>query len=450
MAADGRLAREPKGNPLMTERLYLHVGAPKSGTTYLQQVLELNRPALAAAGMLVVGERHLDRIHAAMVVREDPRLAKLPRRAQEAWTRLVSQIRAWEGSTAVLSYELFAGASADQVRRALADLDGLEVHVVITARDLAAAVPSAWQERLKFALTTPLEEWKPRPESAGPRAEWGWRTLDPAGVARRWGADLPPDRVHVVTVPRRGSRPELLWERFSEALGLDVPGLDLKPQRSNESLGVAAAELLRRVNVALADRLPGNREQAVWIRDTLAHGVLAGLGGDRIGLTEAQYADALARSEKAIAELRAAGYAVHGDLDEIAATRGEERTPGQATDAEVAAAGAAAVAELLLLLRERTRERDEALGATLDDESAGLLTKGKRLVRNATSVAVRKEHDRLAARVEALEAELHRTRRLQLRVAELTDLVTELLLPADQQDSGLVEERLAAYREGVL
>ena len=27
----------------MTRRVYLHVGAPKSGTTYLQQVLETNR-----------------------------------------------------------------------------------------------------------------------------------------------------------------------------------------------------------------------------------------------------------------------------------------------------------------------------------------------------------------------------------------------------------------------
>src|SRR5690606_12765964 len=168
---------EPKGRP-MTDRVYVHVGAPKSGTTYLQGVLETNRALLGAAGIRVVGERHLDLVHAGMVIREDPRLERLPATARSAWDRLVAEVRAWEGPVAIISYELLAGASAEQVERALADLTGHEVHVVITARDLAGAVPSAWQERLKFGLTTPLEDWSPRPESAGPRAEWGWRTLD--------------------------------------------------------------------------------------------------------------------------------------------------------------------------------------------------------------------------------------------------------------------------------
>ena len=87
----------------MTERVYLHVGAPKSGTTYLQRVLDANQATLEAAGTLLVGERHLDRVHAAMAVREDPRLADLPESARTAWTRLVRQIDAWRGPAAVLS-----------------------------------------------------------------------------------------------------------------------------------------------------------------------------------------------------------------------------------------------------------------------------------------------------------------------------------------------------------
>ncbi len=190
----------------MTKRVYLHVGAPKSGTTYIQQVLEDNRARLHDAGVRVVGDKHLDRVHAAMVVREDPRLEALPEAARTSWERLVKQIHGWRGDVAILSYELFAGASAEQVAAALADLAGLEVHVVITARDLGASVPSAWQERLKFALTTPLEEWRPRPERAGVRAEWGWRTLDPAGVAARWGAGAgarPRPHRHRAPGPRR-------------------------------------------------------------------------------------------------------------------------------------------------------------------------------------------------------------------------------------------------------
>lgn len=435
----------------MTERVYLHVGAPKSGTTYLQNVLATNRELLAAAGVLVVGETQLDRIHAAMVIREDTRLEQLPPRAASAWTRLLEQVQEWPGATAILSYELLAGAAPAQARRALADLAQFEVHVVVTARDLATAVPSAWQERLKFAATTPLERWMPEPASAGPRSEWGWRTMDPSGIAARWGATLPPDRVHVVTVPRHGVDPEELWHRFAEATRLDdVAGLDLHPARSNESLGVVPAELLRRVNERIRDRLAGNREHALWLRDLLAHGVLAGLGRERIGLTDAQFEDARARSSEAIEALTSAGYSVHGELQDIAATRPDARTPGQATDPELLETAIQAVVELVLLLRRRTEERDAAVEDLARVEQVSARGFGRRVLWSASAVALRRDAARLEERVEALSAELQKQRRLQLRVAELTDLVSELLVPSAEQDERLTAPRLRQYRQAVL
>ena len=429
----------------MTQRLYLHVGAPKSGTTYLQQVLEANRARLAAAGVLVVGESHLDRVHAAMVVREDPRLDHLPARARTSWRRLVDQVVAWRGESAVLSYELFAGASAEQVAAALADLPGIEVHVVITARDLGAAVPSAWQERLKFALTTPLERWKPRPEPAGARAEWGWRTMDPAGVAARWGAGLPPEHVHVVTVPRDASDDHELWRRFAAACGIDVPGLQLDVERANASLGLVAAELLRRVNEQVREPITGNREQARWLRDTLAHGVLVDLDREPIGLTDRQFADAALRSTEAVAALREAGYAVHGDLDDLRASRRDARTPGQATDTELLAVAVATIVRLLELVRERTLETSGP-ASSVDEEGSRLAALGKGVVRRVTAPRVDSRDEGLRARVSELEAEVARSRALHLRVAELTDVVTELLLPPRSSDGRVVAKALTTYR----
>lgn len=431
----------------MTKRLYLHVGAPKSGTTYLQGVLENNRDALADAGVLVVGERHLDRIHAAMVVREDPRLQDLDERANSAWGRLVASVRAWNGDVAVLSYELFAGASEEQVRRALADLEGIEVHVVVTARDLAASVPSAWQERLKFALTTPLEQWRPRPESAGERAEWGWRTMDPAGVAARWGADLPAQRIHVVTVPRAGDRAEL-WRRFADACGLALEGLDLAGDRANASLGVVAAELLRRVNAAVGDRIQGNRQQAIWLRDTLAHGILAGLGSEAIGVTAEQYEEARARAEEAVARVGSAGYAVHGDLDDLRAERPAGRTPGEAGDDELLEAATETIAQLLLLVRARTRERDEARRGAREALPRSVRGIGKGVLRRVTASRVETRADELRSRLAALEARVAEDRALHLRVGELGDIVAELLLPLHQQDRQLTNQAMRQYREG--
>lgn len=433
----------------MTKRVYLHVGAPKSGTTYIQQVLEDNRARLHDAGVRVVGDKHLDRVHAAMVVRQDPRLEALPEAARTSWERLVKQIHGWRGDVAILSYELFAGASAEQVAAALADLAGLEVHVVITARDLGASVPSAWQERLKFALTTPLEEWRPRPERAGVRAEWGWRTLDPAGVAARWGAGLAPDRVHIVTVPRDPADRSALWHRFAEACGLDVPGLVLEVERANQSLGLAAAELLRRVNEKVRDPITGNREQARWLRDTLAHGVLAPLGREPIGLTDQQFDEASRRAEQARSRIEAAGYDVRGDLADLAATRPEARLPHEATDAELLDLSLETIVRLLVLVRERTLERDGAR-AESGEEGSRLASFGKGVVRRVTAQHVDRRHDALRARIAELELEAATARSLHLRVAELTDVVTELLLPPDQAAKAVTGRALTKYRKAAL
>jgi len=425
----------------MTKTVYLHVGAPKSGTTYVQRVLEANRSVLADAGVLVVGDTHLDRIHAAMVVRQDPRLSNLGDQAKSAWQRLAKQVRSWKGDTAILSYELFAGADAEQVEKALKDLDGLDVHVVITARDFGRAVPSAWQERLKFALTTKLEEWKPRPESAGPRAEWGWRTMDPAGVAKRWGRTLPAGNVHVVTVPRDAASGSELWRRFAAACGLDVPGLSLDVERVNESMGVVAAELLRRVNEKVSHPIDNNREHALWLRDTLAHQVLVTLDKEPIGVTDAQFDEASKRSAESITAISTAGYDVQGDLEDLRASRADDaRTPGDVTDAELLDAATTTIAQLLVLLRERSVE-------TVDEteQAKGFGSIGKRMLRGGAAIQLGKETERIDERVAALETELHAQRALQLRVAELTDLVTELLLPAGAAE--VSADALTAYRE---
>ncbi len=438
----------------MTERVHLHVGAPKSGTTYLQGVLDLNRDRLARAGVLVAGERHLDRVHAGLVVREDPRVAGLPEPARRAWERLVSQIRDWPGRTAVLSYELLAAASAEQAERALAALAGLDVHVVVTARDLGLAVSSAWQERLKFGLTTPLEQWRPRPESDGPRAEWGWRTMDPAGVAARWGRTLPPDHVHVVTVPRRPAPAELLWDRFARACDLAVPGLDLQPPRGNESLGVAAAALLRRVNEHVGDPVTGSREQATWLRDVLAHRVLAGLDAEPIGVTDDQYAEAVGRSESSIAAVRAAGYDVVGDLDDLRATRRAARTPGEVSDPELVDLAARAIFGLLVALREQAREQTPESSSPGADGAprvgAGLRGTAARWAGDLVTRRVDRELEAMERRVAELETRLRESRRLNIRLAMLTDLVTELLVPREGRDEDAVAALVSAYRTETL
>ena len=55
----------------------------------------------------------------------------------------------------------------------------------------------------------------------------------------------------------------------------------------------------------------------------------------------------------------------------------------------------------------------------------------------------------LRERVRALEAEVQESRQLNRRIAELTDVVTELLLPIEARDQERVDEVLAEFRSGL-
>ena len=94
-----------------------------------------------------------------------------------------------------------------------------------------------------------------------------------------------PDHLHVVTVPRSPAAPDELWRRFAEACALTDVAVDLDLPRVNESLGAVGAELLRRFNERLRPPLVGSAERARWLRDLLAHRVIADESADADAVT---------------------------------------------------------------------------------------------------------------------------------------------------------------------
>ncbi|KQT91593.1 hypothetical protein ASG49_11340 [Marmoricola sp. Leaf446] len=429
----------------MTERVYLHVGGPKSGTTYLQSVLRQQRDRLAEAGVLVAGEAQVQLVHAAMVLRDDRRLDDLPPRARDAWKRLVEEIRQWQGPTAVVSYELLSNLTAEQVARAVDDLSGLEVHVVVTARDLGRVLSSAWQERLKFGLRDSLEAWQV-PDESVVASEWGWRTLDPASVAARWGSSVPAHRLHLVTVPREKDAGGL-WHRFADACGLPPELADAHPARANESLAPAAAEVLRRVNPHLDDFLRTGRERAVWSRDLLANQVLARLGREPIRATDVQLEQARSRHAGVVAAVEQAGYVVHGDLADLAPTAGAGRSPGDVTEGEVLDTALRTIAALLEELRVRDAAQRPSSPPTGPRQPVrSPLRRAGAVAAGLASRPLLDRNARLHARIDELEARLDDRRRLQQRLAALTDLVAELLLPTDAAGEAEIARLLETYR----
>lgn len=341
----------------MARRVFFHIGAPKTGTTFLQAVMWANRETLRKQGVLFPGDWWLDRVWATNVVRET---SNIPHdRARTSWDRIVAQTRAFDG-TVVISHEFFAAATREQAARAMQALAPAEVHVVYTARDYVRQVPALWQEQVKFRLTTPLGEYEPEPLSASPRSHFGWRTLDVVDALERWGADLPPEHVHVVTVPPSGSPPGLLWERFATLCGIDPASCDTDLGRSNQSLGSVEAELLRRVNPRISDKIRGPREVPTWVRDYLGHSVLVPRGGSRFGVAPARADELREKSREAVRRLEAAGYDVVGDLEELVPPEDlpPVRQPEDATESELLDAALDAIAVMVKNQRDVTRDRN--------------------------------------------------------------------------------------------
>jgi len=330
-----------------TRRCYLHVGSPKTGTSYLQSVLWASRPALADQGLSLPLRGVGDHFRLTLLLRGLLDEAMDPPMAFDVLDRLAAELPTLSSDRLLISHELLAPVRTKRTRLLLDVLGNYEVHIVITARDLARQVPAEWQQGVKHRATLSYEDYLGRVVDG--RAEHFWAVQDVADVARRWGADLPPERVHVVTVPQRGAPSGTLLERFCSVLQVDPGSLVTEAARANPSMGAQQAELLRRVNVALGDRLPHPRAGYARVaKDHLGDRVLAAQGGRPLTLPSRLDDWVREASQAMVDRIRASGYTVVGDLDELMpAARNDTDDCATVTEAAVLEAAVQAIASLL-------------------------------------------------------------------------------------------------------
>ena len=302
------------------KRVLLHVGTPKTGTSYLQDVLFNNRPALRAAGINYPAHRFDAHFLASLDLMRLP-WGGLEKEAVGAWERVAEETRNWSGTT-IISHEVLAHASRPQVCRALESLGhpDTEVHVVLSVRDLVRQVPAEWQENIKHRRTTGYRQFLDElrdPARSGKIASWFWSVQEVPEILDRWAAELPPEHVHLVTVPPSGADSSLLWERFSRTFGLDAADLDLHAERVNPSMGVPETALVRRINRRInATVKPAHYRPLV--RELLVHQTLAKRQrSPRLTLPPEEWEWARQLSEKWLADIRGRGIDVVGDLDDL-------------------------------------------------------------------------------------------------------------------------------------
>ncbi len=304
----------------MSRRVLLHVGTPKTGTSHLQDVLFRNRSRLREHDMSYPAERFDAHFLAALDLMQ-LRWGGLEEECIGQWDRLAHDVREF-GGTSIISHEILATASAAQAARALESLGhpDTEIHVVLSVRDLVRQVPAEWQENVKHRRELGYADFLRQlrdPQRSKGVAPWFWGAQEIPDILDRWARDLPPERVHVVTVPPPGGPPDELWHRFSRVLGLDGIDLDLSVDRANPSLGVPETALLRRLNVRANPVVPPLVYRPL-VRELLAHRTLSQRASSpRLTLPPDDHAWACELTESWVATLRERGYDVVGDLGDL-------------------------------------------------------------------------------------------------------------------------------------
>lgn len=363
--------------------VYLHIGAMKTGTTFVQSLLMQNREQLAAAGLLIPGKRWAEQVHAVRdVLGGGLGYPNLGPKSRGAWGDLRHEILAAD-SASIVSMEFLSFADPRRARRIVDSLAPADVHVVLTVRDATPAIPALWQTNTRTGST---DTWRSFMNDVRRAAGWAnrWgrfspstplrtflRTQDVAYMVRTWRRVLPAGRIHVVTVPGPGAPRTLLWERLAAVVGVPPETCTEPPAHANESIGYPSTELLRRVNAQLG-RVPAP-DYNQTVLEFLALRILAARRDiETRALLDRRTAELGPawndRSRQAIGEL---GIEVEGDLGELPTELGdqheelivEDQPPP--SDAELLDAALPAERAMRRLIRRRAR-RLTARGVEVD------------------------------------------------------------------------------------
>ncbi len=306
--------------PGVAKRVVLHIGAMKSGTSFIQNVLDRNRERLAEQGILFACDRWRQQVLAVreLIDRGGPK--QEPLSPDGPWQHLVDVVNDWPG-TAIVSMEFLAPRAAPKIaiiRDAFAHAD---LQVVLTARDLARSLPAMWTESMQNRGVRTWEEFLEavRTEDMTTKpGRWFWNHQRISEISARWSAECGRDHFTLLTLPPKGAPPTVLWERFASVAGIPAGVCDLEV-RSNPQLDAASAMVLRSLNERLAEDGFDRTDYERVVKSALAKQGLVRRGRETapLGIDERWVRR---KSREELARLRELDIRVVGDLEELEAT----------------------------------------------------------------------------------------------------------------------------------
>jgi hypothetical protein len=331
--------------------IYLHIGPMKTGTSFLQQTLSDNQAVLRTHGVLVPGRSpRADHVRA---VRDVTGLDGQEGRGSftGAWESLREEMFAFDGHASVVSQEFMSFARRPRARAIVQSLAPATVHVVLTVRDAARVVPASWATSTRNRNTASWPDHLAAVGgSDGAARRRALRALDVPRMLESWGDQVPPEQLHVVTVPPPGAPDGLLWERFATVVGATAAPVDLTGATRRESYGYTSADLMRRVNEHLQDLpRPVYHRSKRWLLDE----VLDKRSGEpKVPVSSALLELAAEWNARTVAAVKESRARVVGDLADL-----DVSTQADVDVADVPAQDEtlAVAAEITSRLRERIR-----------------------------------------------------------------------------------------------
>jgi len=253
----------------MADRIVIHAGFHKSGTTALQSCFAKNRNTLATLGVIyprVEGRAHH---HPAWSLLErtwgwkDHGGKLVP---AKVWKDFARRVRRSNG-TVLISSEFFSEANREQLLKAKSELGDAPFDIVFTVRPFVKILASSYQQFLKYGIKLGYEEWLEemlRNRRASVHTPTFWPRAAVSEVVARWAEVFGASNVRVVLADEE--RPNFIFDEFNSILGLGQGFLKPSEVGGNRSMTVDEVELLLRVNQHF-DRNRGWDEYWVMIRE---------------------------------------------------------------------------------------------------------------------------------------------------------------------------------------
>lgn len=303
----------------MAEKLILHIGFHKTGTTAIQASLFAAQARLADYGIVYPARASHGAAWSlnAKVWGWANRGGRLT--PQSKWKKFVRKANAAKG-TFLASSEFFAEIDEQKISKIKTEIKATDYRVIFTIRPLAKMLASSYQQYLKYGLKANYEHWLhemlDEPGSSKMTPSF-WRRNFHGQEILKWAKAFGPENVTVIVVDE--TQPDFMYQAFADYLRLPDGLLTKQETGGNRSLTAEEATMLQQLN----KQFPKNRlwdDYSIFIRQTAIRALTdkpAPESGTKLLTPQWAITAAESHTQKSIDQISAAGVAVIGNLDSL-------------------------------------------------------------------------------------------------------------------------------------